>query len=72
MATHLGGAEQPLDRDATLNGENTDVNIVLYNILLQINCYISGIPINVIVKTLNDIRTSHGYFIRSLGHCISP
>ena len=25
-----------------------------------------------IAKTLNNIRTSHGYFIRSLGHCFSP
>ena len=46
--------------------------ILLYNILLPINHYISSIPINVIAKTLNNIRKSDSYFIRSLGHCISP
>ena len=45
---------------------------MLYNILLPINHYVSSIPIKVTVKTLNIIRTSHCYFVRSLGHCISP
>ena len=31
---------------------------MLYNILLPINHYIGGIPIYVIAKTLNSIRTS--------------
>ena len=47
-------------------------DILLYNVLLLVNCYISIIPIYVIAKTMNNIRTSYGYFIRSLGHCISP
>ena len=40
---------------------------MLYNVLLLINHYICGIAINA-----NSIRISYGYFIRSLGHCISP
>ena len=28
MATHHGGARQPLDRDATPNGKDTDANIL--------------------------------------------
>ena len=28
MATHHGGAGQPLDRDATPNGKDTDANIL--------------------------------------------
>ena len=28
MATHHGGSGQPLDRDATLTGKDTDVNIL--------------------------------------------
>ena len=28
MATHHGGSGQPLDRDTTLNGKNTGVNIL--------------------------------------------
>ena len=42
---------------------------MLYNNLLPVNHYIGSVPTNVIAKTLNNIRTSHGYFIRSLGHC---
>ena len=41
--------------------------LLLYNILLLINCYIGSIA-----KTMNNIGISHDYFIRSLGHCISP
>ena len=46
--------------------------IMLFNILLLINQYSSSITINVIAKTMNNIGISHGYFIRSLGLCISP
>ena len=46
--------------------------LLLYNILLPVNCYIGSIPINVIAKTMNNIMTSYGYFIRSLGHCNNP
>ena len=57
----------------TFNTSNLEnYSPLLYNILLLIDHYIGSIPINVIVKTLNNIRTSYGYFIRSLGHCISP
>ena len=39
--------------------------ISLYNVLLPVNHYIGSIPINVIAKTMNNIGTSCGYFIRS-------
>ena len=42
---------------------------MLCNILLPINQYSGN---NAIAKTMNKIRISHGYFIRSLGHYISP
>ena len=42
--------------------------LVLYDIPLLINQYSGSITI---AKTMNNIRISHGYFIRSLGHCIS-
>ena len=45
---------------------------MMYNILLPINQYSGSIAINVMGKTTNNIGISHGYFIRSLGHCISP
>ena len=44
---------------------------MLYNILLLINHYVGNITINAITKTMNNIGIPHGYFIRSLGHCIS-
>ena len=46
--------------------------LVLYNIPLLISQYNSGITINAVAKTISNIRISYGYFIRSLGHCISP
>ena len=46
--------------------------IMLYNILLLINHYIGSIAINAMTKTMNNIGIPHAYFIRSLGHCISP
>ena len=46
--------------------------LVLYNILLPINLYSGSITTNAIAKTMSDIRISYGYFIRFLGHCISP
>ena len=45
---------------------------VLYNILLPINCYIGSILIYMIVETMRNIKISCGYFIRSLGHFITP
>ena len=47
-------------------------NLMLYNIHLLINCYIGSIAINAMTKTMKNIWISHGYFIRSLGHCSSP
>ena len=46
--------------------------LLLYNILLLINLYIGSIAISAMTKTMKNIGISHGYFIRSLGHCISP
>ena len=45
---------------------------VLYNILLPINWYSGSIDKNMKAKTMNKIRISHGYFIRSYSHCIIP
>ena len=45
---------------------------MLYNVLLPVNHYIGSIPIYVIAKTMNNIKISYGYFIKSLGNCISP
>ena len=42
---------------------------VMYNILLPINRYSGRITT---AKIMNNSGISHGYFIRSLGHCISP
>ena len=50
----------------------TQISILLYNILLPINQYSGSIAISMIAKTMNDIGISHGFFIRSLGHCINP
>ena len=49
-----------------------DSKELFYNILLLINCYIGSIAISTMTKTMNNIGILHGYFIRSLGHCISP
>ena len=46
--------------------------LLLYNILILINCYIGSITINAVTKTMNNIGIPHGYFITSLGHCINP
>ena len=40
--------------------------------LLLINQYSGSITSIAIAKTRNNIGMAHGYFIRSLGHCISP
>ena len=45
---------------------------MLYNILLLINCYIGNTAINAVTKIMKNIGISHGYFIRSYSHCISP
>ena len=45
---------------------------MLYNILLPINHYIGSIAISTMTKTVKNIGIPHGYFIRSLHHCISP
>ena len=45
------------------------VTVLLYNIFLPINRYSGSI---VIAKTINNIRISHGYFIRSLGQFHQP
>ena len=52
---------RPIHRGPTLNNILPRLhNVMLYNVLLLINCYIGSITINV-----NDIRISYGYFIRS-------
>ena len=45
---------------------------MLHNILLPINCYFGSIAVNAMTKTMKNIGISVGYFIRSLGHCVSP
>ena len=78
------GSRRPENQPSNFNLDYTDVSdftlirdinippLMLYNILLPINHYIGSIAIKAMTKTMNNIGIPHGYFIRSLGHWISP
>ena len=55
-----------------VNSEMLFYSLMLYNIFLPIDRYIGSIAISAMTKTMKNIGIPHGYFIRSLGHCISP
>ena len=42
------------------------------NLVIQFQVFIQPYTVNAIAKTMSNIGISHCYFIRSLGHCISP
>ena len=75
LAKQMSLGSLPVNLETFLMDRSQNVNsfeLLLYNILLPIYCYIGSIAINAMTKTMNNIGIPHGYFIRSLGHCISP